>query len=51
MTDREREIIEALRALTNRYIEMMDGGMNDPRQEPVVMRAMRILEEYEHHGR
>lgn len=45
---REDQIIEALRDLTARYIEMMDGGMNDPREEPAVKRALRILEEEMH---
>ena len=46
---REQEIVEALRALTALYIEMMDGGMNDPRETPEVKRALRILEREEHH--
>ena len=48
MTTREQEIVQALRDLTARYIEMMDGGMNDPREEPAVKRALRILEREDH---
>lgn len=45
MISREKEVIDALRAITALYIEMMDGGMNDPRQTPEVQRALRILEQ------